>query len=810
MENKDKILYMIGNAHLDLVWLWQWQEGYQEVKATFRSVLDRMKEYDDFFFTSSSAATYEWVEENEPAMFEEIKERIQEGRWSLVGGWWVQPDCNVPGGESFVRQGLYAQRYFKEKLGVMATTGYNVDSFGHNGMLPQILKKSGMENYVFMRPGRHEKGIESETFVWQAKDGSEVTAFRIPFEYCTWPKEIREHVLRCAGEIKEKDGMIMCFYGVGNHGGGPTKQNIDSIHAMNKEEGLPTLMLSTPDQYFKAVKESGKNLPVVTGDLLHHSSGCYSVHSEIKRLNRRAENRLIMAEKMSVAAKCWSNGKYPHEEFTRGWKNVLFNQFHDIMAGTSLEPAYEDARESYGEALHIAARGMNSAMQAISWHVNIPMEEGMKPVVVFNPNAFPGKFEIEMECVTPKENMVLLDENDAQIPLQYIQSKASCKGRSRMIFVADLPSFGYRTFRLAIRENEKYFEDVTATNNMAENRWFKLVFDEKTGYITSLLKKNDGTEYFDKPAAVPIVIEDASDTWSHGVRIFDKQKGAFAGKSVRRVESGPVKAVIRVTSVYGNSRIIQDFSVYRELDFIRVQTTVDWHEKHSMLKLQFPVNMNYLRGTYEIPYGTIQREPNAEEFPVQNFLDVEGANPGLDTAINGISFLNDGKSSASIDGKKVNLTVLRSPIYAHHEPYEPEETLEYVYIDQGIQQFEYGIYPHDGRWEQAHTVRRSRQMNEKPIAIFETYHNGELPQTDSFIKVESENILLSAVKEAEDRSGDLILRFIETTGTDSETTVEIQALGRNFKLKFSPYEIKTIRVPKDGSLEIGENNLLEY
>ena len=355
MENKDKTLYMIGNAHLDLVWLWQWQEGYQEVKATFRSVLDRMKEYDDFFFTSSFTATYEWVEENEPAMFEEIKERIQEGRWALVGGWWVQPDCNVPGGESFVRQGLYAQRYFKEKFGVTATTGYNVDSFGHNGMLPQILKKSGMENYVFMRPGRHEKGIESETFVWRAKDGSEVTAFRIPFEYCTWPKEIREHVLRCAGEIKEKDGMIMCFYGVGNHGGGPTKQNIDSLHAMNKEEGFPTLTLSTPDQYFKAVKESRKNLPVVTGDLLHHSSGCYSVHSEIKRLNRRAENRLIMAEKMSVAAKCWSNGKYPHEEFTRGWKNVLFNQFHDIMAGTSLEPAYEDARESYGEALHIAA-----------------------------------------------------------------------------------------------------------------------------------------------------------------------------------------------------------------------------------------------------------------------------------------------------------------------------------------------------------------------------------------------------------------------------------------------------------------------
>ena len=152
---KEKTMYMIGNAHIDPVWLWNWQEGWQEVKATFRSALDRMKEYEDFIFTGSSAAFYEWVEENEPAMFEEIRERVKEGRWVIVGGWWIQPDCNVPCGESYVRQGLYAQRYFKEKFGVTAHTGYNVDSFGHNGMLPQILKKSGMDNYVFMRPGRH-------------------------------------------------------------------------------------------------------------------------------------------------------------------------------------------------------------------------------------------------------------------------------------------------------------------------------------------------------------------------------------------------------------------------------------------------------------------------------------------------------------------------------------------------------------------------------------------------------------------------------------------------------------------------------
>ena len=806
---KEKTLYMIGNAHLDPVWLWQWQEGYQEVKATFRSALDRMKEYDDFFFTSSSAAYYEWVEENEPAMFEEIRERVKEGRWVIVGGWWIQPDCNAPGGESYVRQGLYGQRYFQEKLGVTAQTGYNVDSFGHNGMLPQILKKSGMDNYVFMRPGRHEKGLEGETFTWTSNDGSAVTAFRIPFEYCTWPRELKEHIERCAGEIKDPRGSIMCFYGVGNHGGGPTKQNIESIHELNRAEDMPRLILSTPDDYFQAVKQSGRTLPVVSGELFHHSSGCYSAHSEVKRLNRLAENRLIMAEKLSVAGKHWAGGKYPLEKYTESWKKVLFNQFHDIMAGTSIEPAYEDARESYGAALDTAARGLNAAVQSISWHIDIPMEEDMKPIVVFNPNAFSGKFEVEMESPCLKENQVLVDEEGTQIPLQTVQSLASSNGRTRLVFIAELPALGYRTYRLVIREAARTFPDVECSGNTAENRWFKIAFDEKTGYISSLYKKNDGTEYFSGPAAVPVVIEDKSDTWSHGVRIFDKVKGRFEGVSVKRVECGPVKCVIRVTSTYGSSCIFQDFSIYRELDYIRVKTTVDWHEKMSMLKLRFPMQLNYLRASWEIPYGVAQREPNGEEYPMQNFLDTEGANPGLETAINGLSFLNDGKSSGSIAGKEVSMTVLRSPIYANHEPYQPDENLEYVYVDQGVQTFTYGLYPHDGSWEDACTVQRSRELNEKPIALFETYHKGELPQSASFLSVSANNVLVTVMKEAEDGSGDLILRLVETAGRACETQVEVHGLNREFTLAFTPFEIKTVRIPVHSQLEILENDLLE-
>ena len=198
MGLKDVTVHMIGNAHIDPVWLWNWQEGFQTTWSTFRSVLDRMKETPEFVFTSAQAALYEWIEKGDPAMFEEIRERVHEGRWRITGGWWIQPDCNIPSGESFARHALYSQRYFKEKFGVMANTGYNVDSFGHNGVLPQLLKKSGMNNYVFMRPGPHEKKDLPDIFWWESADGSRVLTYRIQFSYGIHSQNMEELTVKIA------------------------------------------------------------------------------------------------------------------------------------------------------------------------------------------------------------------------------------------------------------------------------------------------------------------------------------------------------------------------------------------------------------------------------------------------------------------------------------------------------------------------------------------------------------------------------------------------------------------------------------
>lgn len=805
---KDDVLDMIGNAHLDPVWLWQWQEGYHEAKATFRSVLNLMRDYDDFLFTSSSAALYEWVEHNDPAMFEEIKQRVAEGRWEIVGGWWIQPDCNIPSGESFVRQGLYGQRYFHEHLGVTAVVGYNVDSFGHAGSLPQILKKSGMDSYVFTRPMPHEARLP-RLFEWESDDGSRVLAFRIPYEYNTWGKDLRLHVERTMSEFRGDLDELMCFYGVGNHGGGPTRENLESIRALNGEESMPTLRFSTPARYFHSVRSRELIAPTIHNELQHHAVGCYSAHSGVKRWNRQAENALILAEKLSVAAEQVSRLPYPGD-FDRAWKGVLFNQFHDILAGTSIEPAYDDARNLYGEAMAIAARNLNSAVQAISWRIDIPQEEGTRPFVVFNPQSWPVRAGVELEFGRIRPEDVLIDSSGTRVPLQTVQPQASVSSgsRARLSFVADLPAFGYQLYRVVPREAIEPLPMVQGDDHVLENRFYRLEVDPESGCIASLYDKRLQFEWIRRPAAQPFVLEDRSDTWSHGVTRYEGKRGEFRAESVRLLEQGPVKSVIRVESVFGSSRVTQDIALYAELDHIEVAVTVDWHEHFSVLKLGFPLNVFFSTATFEIPYGIIERPANGNEVPAQSWVDLTGIGRN-DGRRMGVSLLNDGKYSLDVTEHEIHLTVLRSPIYAHHDPYVPEEDRQYDFIDQGVQRFNYWLLPHGGGWQEAETPRRAAELNQRPVVQVETYHPGPLPPTDSYLHVEGDGVIVSALKRAEDGDG-VIVRCCETNGRESNARIVLEAWDRAIDVELRPTELKTFLVPYDPDQPVREVNLIEW
>jgi len=823
---KRQTLHMIGNAHLDPVWLWPWQEGFQETKATFCAVLDLMNESDDFLFTSNSAALYEWVERNDPCMFAEIKRRVAEGRWEIAGGWWIQPDCNIPSGESFVRQGLYGQRYFKEKLGVTATVGYNVDSFGHNGMLPQILRKSGLTSYVFMRPQPHEQGLPGRLFWWESDDGSGVLAFRIPFDYCTWGKDLEQHARKCMSQLKAPFDDLMCFYGVGNHGGGPTRANLASIRALDRDPALPKLRFSTPARFVARVLAQDLPIPVVHDELQHHASGCYAAHSGVKRWNRRAENLLVTAEKVSALAARLTGQPYP-DDLARAWKDILFNQFHDIMAGTSIEPAYEDARDLYGEALTIAARALNDAAQAISWRIGIERDEATRPIVVFNPHPWPTAVSVELELGRLPLDPALVDDEGASVALQRVRSLATVSGgRNRVCFVAHLPALGYRVYRVdAPPPATVSATQITssapasggpaaetsagAADHMLENERFLVEVDPATGYIARLRDKRLGFDVFRGMGAQPVVIDDPSDTWGHNVWSFNKVAGLFSAHSVKRIEHGPVRSVIRVESVYGDSLLVQDIALYDALDAIEVRVTVDWREQFKMLKLRFPLNLSHaLTATYEIPYGHIERPTNGEEEPGQGWVDLTGVARGLGD-LYGLSLLNDGKYSFDVLGDTLSLTVLRSPIYAHHAPFAPRPDERYAFIDQGLQSFTYTLLPHQGSWEGAGTVRRAAELNARPVAVIETYHPGPLPARCSAIHLDKQNVIVSVVKKAEDND-DTIVRCYETDGVATAATIRLPLWERVIEARFAPCEIKTFRVPADPALPVTETDLIEW
>jgi alpha-mannosidase len=350
--------------------------------------------------------------------------------------------------------------------------------------------------------------------------------------------------------------------------------------------------------------------------------------------------------------------------------------------------------------------------------------------------------------------------------------------------------------------------DWSADDRVLENRFLRLEIDHATGCIASLFDKRHGVEALVGQGARAIVIDDPSDTWGHGVYEFSAVAGEFAPTAVRLFERGPVRASIRAAGSYGESTLAQEFTLYRDLDLIEVRVTLDWRERFKALKLAFPLNLNFIRATYEIPYGFVERPTNGEEEPGQSWLDLTGIVRGGDAQY-GLSLLNDGKYSFDVRGREMRMTVLRSPIYAHHHPTLPHPDEPYTFIDHGIQRFTYWLLPHAGTWEQSATVQRAAELNQRPVGLVETYHPGPLPQRDSFLAVDRGNVVAAVVKRAED-GDDLVIRCYETARVATQATLALPRWGRTIEAAFGPCEIKTFRIPRDAALPVVETNLLEW
>jgi alpha-mannosidase len=793
--------HLIGHAHIDPVWLWPWQEGMAVVLSTFRSALDRMRENPDFTFTASSAQFYQWIEENDPGMLYEIRLRVNEGRWSVAGGWWVEPDMNIPCGESMVRQGLYGQLTFRKLLGRQSDVAFNPDSFGHTSTLPQLLKLQGIENYVFMRPAPHEKNIHDDLFWWKGVDGTKVLTYRIPISYND-TGSVRERVEQVLDRLKDQPlKTAMTFYGAGDHGGGATKENIISIMSIKEEEYAPELKFSTPERFFKEIRND-KNIPVgvISDDLQHHAAGCYTAESEIKKGNRSTETALITAEKItSIGSIVWGF-EYPGNEFTKAWKRLLFLQFHDSLAGTSLPEHSTVAREGFGFAKDIAHTYMYRALQKLEW--KIPAEDPESQyMVAFNPQAWDVTNIIEYDLSWDNEEQsVVEDENGNAFEHQWTAGSTETGNRKRLVSKVVLPAFGYRQIRIRKGQRTKMMVPVIVSDNSMENEFLRIRFT-RNGTI-GIFDKSAGREVFKSPdsGCRGVIIDDPSDTWSHDIKSFSGEDGSFGNAEIIFIEDGPLRAIARMKSKYGNSILTTDWIIYAGLKHIESRVTLDWHEHLKMLKFSFPVNVESTKATFETPYGTIERETNGNEEPGQRWIDISGAQSGL-------TIINDAKYGYSVNGNDLRISIARSAVYAHHNPRKLDMKSEHIWQDQGIQTFRMLIVPHEGKWQDAKIPRIAEEFLQPTPVIFQGIHKGKFPRSGSLLSIDPENVIISALKKSE-AGDDLIMRCVETSGMHSSANVNLVFANQRWNGTFRPFEIKTLRYDSKNG-KITEVNLLE-
>ncbi len=803
-------LYMIGNAHIDIPWLWPWPESMSVGLSTFRAALDRMNEFPDFKFTASSAQLYEWAAAADPSLIAQIRRRVAEGRWGVVGGWWIEPDVNIPNGESLIRQGLYGQQVFQQLLGRTAVVGFNPDSFGHPGTLPQILKLQGMNSYVFMRPGATEKELPADVFWWRGEDGTRVLAYRISYGYCL-TQEVQNHLHDFVSKLKEPTKDLMVFYGAGDHGGGPARDTIHTILDARQQTGAPNILFSTPERYFHDIAQA-KGLPEVNDDLQHHSVGCYTALSEIKKDNRTTEAALVTGEKMAALANVLVGFPYPKSDFTASWKKVLLMQFHDSLAGTALPEQYIVSHDAYGFAREVANQAIYRSAEKIAWQIPTP-DPGSDYLVVFNPHAWAARLKVQYDLGWGFDNEEELgisarleDEQGNALPFQWTDGQTVAGTRRGLVFEAPVPAFGYRQFRLHnVKPPVSHESTVHATERSMENEHLRVTFGDD-GTI-SLFDKDAGAEVFrgGSGGARAVVIDDPSDTWSHEVRAYTNEMGAFASSSFRAMEDGPVRATVRVRTSYGASLMRTDWMLYAGARTLEARVSLDWHEHKKILKFSFPVDVQNPVPTYEIAYGFKTRQANGDEDPGQRWIDLSGERQG---STYGLTVLNDAKYGYSVKDNDLRVSIVRGAIYAQHQPRTIDPNGEYIWQDQGIQTFRMVLAPHAGAWQDAGVVHLAEELTAPVPVIFQGIHKGTRPQAATFLSVDVPNVVVADVKQAED-GDDLIIRCYETAGRATQATLDLELVHRHWTASFHPLEIKTLRVPLTAAGKIREVNALE-
>ena len=791
-----KNIYMICNAHLDPVWQWQKTEGMAEAISTFRVAADFCEKYDGFVFNHNESVLYEWVEENDPKLFERIKRLVKEGKWRIMGGWYLQPDCLMPSGESIIRQIEVGNRYFTEKFGVKPNTAINFDPFGHSRGMVQILKQHGYDSYIFMRPNNF---CPERDFLWRGYDGSEIIGHSSNGAYNSGRGQIDKKLDSFLEN--SHDGNNLMLWGIGDHGGGPSEIDLQLIEKYKKEHPDIKLIHSYCEEYFKTVDVS--KLKTVDTSAVHCMIGCYTSMVKIKQQHRLLENMLNMCEGMLALSKV----DYDKSKMEEAEKALLFSEFHDILPGSSTKKVEEDALYLMGFGKEILSRYISKAFFAMCAGEK-KSENGRIPLLVYNPLPYEVKEIVEVEFQLEDQNWkdeytlsIVYDENGNRLPSQSEKAEAniSLDWRKRVAFCATLKPMSINRFNCELksvegRERPIDLCDETDTHFIFSNDVMRVKINKETGLLDEYI--SGGINYLNKSGMKIVAYRDNEDPWGMEVdgyydilgefKALNKQEAnAFNGypkreyESVRIIENGEVLLKIQALMKYSNSYAVVTYTIPKQFGYVDVSIKMLTNDVNTAFKLRFDTALEKdAKFIGQQMFGREEMHKAEKEAVYQKWCGLFGDKKGL-------SVLNRGTYGGSADGNILNITLLRTSVYlAHPIPNRPlvEENRFHEHIDMGERDFEFRITT-----DVNHIDAAAEEFSISPFAL-SFFPDGEGENKVNQLSIQNKDIVLSRC--TTDDNGKLLLRMYNTLDVPAKS--EITVGEKKSVVEFASFEIKTL------------------
>ena len=796
-------VHLIGHSHIDMNWLWSYEDTVDTCLRDFDTITKLMDEYPDLTFSQDQTHIYRIVEEHNPKLFARVKEKNKEGRWEVTANAWTEGDLNMADGEALCRHITYSRKYVGEQFGVKPEIMWSPDTFGHPITIPTILAHAGIKNYYFSRSGNglSQGKFAFPLFTWQSPDNSKVLSFNSIYNNFITP----ENIVLTADKFHKNYHLFesMFVYGVGDHGGGPTRKDIEQKKRMNRKPVMPTLVFSTTHRFFDLVRNRTK-YPVVKKELNPIFEGCYTTHSDIKKENRECENSLLTLETIATIAGLLDK-EYPAEKLERWWRDTLFNQFHDIFDGSAISESYRYSKRLAETVMADSKTLLAENLSFISEQIDTKGE--CMPLVIFNSLGWERSEVVELELPEgmAEKELHVSDRKGKRMPVQTVSLPPGGGGvgggAKKAIFLAEnIPSFGYKTYWLKTGPGKSSPSPAPLPPGEREKEWvfetsyYRIEIASDSGVIRRLYDKKNKREVLSIGRSIG---EDPSSYWAETcgnlLQVLQEKPHPMSSwiigniartenlldlEEFKVVESGPVRTTLSIKRRYRDSTIEQRIMLHPGLSRIDFEVIADWQEKGSakdgvpMLRVNFQADFNRPLAEFEIPFGWQERRTDGKELPALKAVSLSerGYRLGL---------LNREKHGYLVNGNNVGLTLLRNP-------YEPDSL-----PDSGTHRIGYRLL--FGKISKTEMSRQAASYNRPLLVCATDSHSGKLPPESSFLDFRSGGCVPSSLKKSLDGKN-LTLRFYDVSGKKTKTElrfgVPLKGLFRTDLM-----EEKTGRIP---------------